>query len=476
MSVGVSPRRIAAATAAVAVVAFASFVGGTCGCTTPSFGGGGSGTANIWVDATGGTCTRSPSAGTYSDAAACGSLDAANDVCQNGDTVRIVSLNGSQTVSGTDGRTSDCLVKPQTDGTPVSLNGAVSFDATSGRMTVTGLHQTIDTPDYLNVLSITGSNLTFNDVAATRFDANSGANTVLIENSSFGPCISSYGTGGAGTVGSNGGVCNNRVLDTATNVTVQDSTLHGNGQTWDGVSGTNGQPPHSECLAIFGSINFTLQRSKLYDCGDSANTLIQANPGTGQKATNLSFIGNWFNVAWNATDGTFTNEKCTGIDLRTADIAGSFNFSWNTLNRCTGTEGGLEIPWVSTNSGDGLRYAASLTSARFVGNIGTTVAGGGGGGCPTNSGSNVIDYNVQIPWSGTLGVACGSNATTLAASQTQPFLTDQTKHGAFDFHLFGTTQSWENAVPTSVAGGCPIDIDGQSRPIGAACDPGSDER
>jgi hypothetical protein len=435
-------------------------------------------TANIWVGAAG-SCGDNVGLVEYDAGTSCGSLDAANDTCDNGDTVRIVSVSGNQSISGSNSRSSDCLFKPEDDGTPVSLNGSLAFGSTAARISMTGVHQTIDTDDYLNILNVTGDNLTFNDHAATRFDIGSGANTVVVDGSDFGPCIASYGTGGSGVTGNNSGVCNNRITGTATSVTISDSDLHGNLQTWDGVSGPNGQPPHSECLAIFGSIGTQILRNKLWDCGDSANTLIQADGG-GQDATDLSFIGNWFNVAWNATDGTATNEKCTGIDWRVADMSGSFEFSWNVLNRCT-TSGGLEIPWVSTNSGDGARYASGLTSARFVGNIGTTVAGGGGGGCPTNSGNNYINYNVQQKWldgSGTYST-CGSNATLITGSNT--FLTDTTKHGNFDFHWSGAdgsqTASGEDSVPTSVTGGCPsVDIDGTTRPVDTNCDAGSDER
>ena len=444
-------------------------------------GGAGSGTANAWATSTAGSCTRQASPVTLAVAESngwtCGTFDAANDVAQNGDTVRIKDgiSYGSQTISGSNSRSSDALFKPETDGNPIEVNGALTFQSTAARIAMTGVHQTIDTDDYLNVLDIAGDNLTFNDHKATRFEVKAGSNDIVIDNSDFGPCIASYGTGGAGVTQNNEGVCPNRIADTANTITVSDSLLHGNLQTWDGVSGPNAQPPHNECLAIFGGININIHRNKLWDCGDSANTLIQANPGTGQKATNLSFVGNWFNMAWNATDGTATSEKCTGVDWRVADMAGTFEFSFNTLNRCT-SSGGLEIPWVSTNSGDGARYGSSLTSVRFVGNIGTTVAGGGGGGCPTNSGNNLIDYNVQQRWQdgNTTYLVCGANGTLISGANS--FLTNTTAHGSFDFHLTGSVQGWENTIPTGVAGGCPTDIDGTARPVGASCDPGSDER
>jgi hypothetical protein len=60
-------------------------------------GGGGGSTANLWVDTNGGTCARQSTAGAYSDAAACGSFDAAWDAAASGDTIRV--KNGSYTTA-----------------------------------------------------------------------------------------------------------------------------------------------------------------------------------------------------------------------------------------------------------------------------------------------------------------------------------------------------------------------------------------
>jgi hypothetical protein len=60
-----------------------------------------SGTANLWVDTNGGTCTRQASAAGYVDAAACSSLDAAFDAASCSDTVLIKGgTYGSQTITG----------------------------------------------------------------------------------------------------------------------------------------------------------------------------------------------------------------------------------------------------------------------------------------------------------------------------------------------------------------------------------------
>jgi chitodextrinase len=59
------------------------------------------GAANLWVDANGGTCTRSAAPVSYSDAAACSSFDKAWDAASAGDTIRVKNgTYGIQHVSG----------------------------------------------------------------------------------------------------------------------------------------------------------------------------------------------------------------------------------------------------------------------------------------------------------------------------------------------------------------------------------------
>lgn len=59
-------------------------------------------TANLWIDTNGGTCTRQGTAATYSDAAACSTIQAALAAASNGDTVIMKTGNyGSQTITAT---------------------------------------------------------------------------------------------------------------------------------------------------------------------------------------------------------------------------------------------------------------------------------------------------------------------------------------------------------------------------------------
>lgn len=58
------------------------------------------GTANFWVDTSGGTCTRQATAGNYVDAQACGSFNTAFQAATAGDTIRVVAgTYSAQTIS-----------------------------------------------------------------------------------------------------------------------------------------------------------------------------------------------------------------------------------------------------------------------------------------------------------------------------------------------------------------------------------------
>ena len=69
------------------------------------------GTANIWVDANGGTCADSAGPVAYSDAAAC-SWAQANTTCEGGDTVLVKGGSyGNLTIRGSNGRSSACTFR-----------------------------------------------------------------------------------------------------------------------------------------------------------------------------------------------------------------------------------------------------------------------------------------------------------------------------------------------------------------------------
>lgn len=135
-----SRKRLALAAAAVTLIGGGTFVGDACLCLTPgpqpqSPGGGTDQTANIWVDTDGGTCVDNASPVVYDTATACGTFDAANDTCDNGDQVAV--QGGSypdQTISGANSRSAACTFVVAT-GETVDM-GSADSGVTGGKLTV----------------------------------------------------------------------------------------------------------------------------------------------------------------------------------------------------------------------------------------------------------------------------------------------------------------------------------------------------
>src|SRR6476619_4748661 len=67
--------------------------------------------ASIWVDRSGGSCTRAATPGAYRDGAACASIDAAWDACRPGDLIVVkAGAYGPQSITG-DKSSPGCTVR-----------------------------------------------------------------------------------------------------------------------------------------------------------------------------------------------------------------------------------------------------------------------------------------------------------------------------------------------------------------------------
>jgi hypothetical protein len=79
------------------------------------------GSANLWIDTNGGSCTRQSSPGSYSDSTAC-SWQQANTACQGGDTVLVKGGSyGDVIIRGSNGRSSACTIRTATGETVTML-------------------------------------------------------------------------------------------------------------------------------------------------------------------------------------------------------------------------------------------------------------------------------------------------------------------------------------------------------------------
>jgi hypothetical protein len=203
---------------------------------------GGASTANIWVDSSGGTCVDNGSLTAYVDADACGTLDAANDIADNGDVIRVkVGTYASQSITGSNSRTSAATFKPESDtGTIQKLFWTQQTD------------QAVD--EQQAILVDDGSdNIRVEDSDGSKFDIFQ-ATFVTVSGGDWGPCHITSSTPGEAClpkIAGSSGIY-------ATDVVVEDALIH-DMTTYDPGSHTGG-------LASFsGNERVTIRRNKFWN-------------------------------------------------------------------------------------------------------------------------------------------------------------------------------------------------------------------
>lgn len=430
-------------------------------------GGGGaptSGTANLWVDTSGGTCVRHSSPVAYpNDGTECASFNAAYAAASCGDYANV-----------RDGTYSDQIISETSSGTacngnPITIradNGVrpdvpfIQF-GTAGRGSYAS-----DAPDNLTLrgYDVAGGILMAGDVTNVVIDAMDGGifdvagapqpNNVLIENSDWGPCGSRGDNDDCSGFWSNGTASQNqpRVWNSQ-NVTLRNNVFHDFTQE-------NGAD-HFECNWI------------------------------GEDSTNVSFIGN-----------TYYNCVQYGIALPDT-MAGTWIFDNNFFGLCTHSclkFGGPGPPAATiyirgntfgpgqTLNNEGTGSAAS--TAFVYGNIISVAYYYSDTGSFTCT-SATYDYNVFIDnftMGGTegtrtlngSGTGCGSHATVVDApggDYNNFQFVNPSIGSSLNYHLTGAAWAPDNYVPTGAPGGdLANDIDDQARPLGAQRDAGADER
>jgi hypothetical protein len=246
------------------------------------------GTANLWVDANGGSCTRFSPPAAYVDAQACPSLSAAYNAAQNGDFVAITD--------GTYGR----QVIPSGSKT-VTFQAAAGVTPTLGTVQVQASNITLkhvliqrnDDPGAAPTLEVLGSYNTFDEVNVdTKF--------VLIP-----PTTGRLGLSLSGNFNTfkNGSVYN--VVDEKGVLVAPSGSSYATHNTFDhwdvhDVRVTD-SAVHNECVFNEGDY-LTWKNSSFYNCAtfDMNVTLCCGNPHYG----NLTLINNVFEHAYKA-DGTW---------------------------------------------------------------------------------------------------------------------------------------------------------------------------
>jgi hypothetical protein len=389
------------------------------------------GAANLWVDTNGGTCTRSASPVSYSDAAACSSFDKAWDAASAGDTILV--RNGTysaQHVSGN--KSSETFIIGESKGGVVvsgSAQDCYQVVAASTLFCADATHMTLE-----NVTIDAGSNdgaapgslINADDVTYRNVDILGDWPDLYMGNDAAGGGGNRFhwdgGTwGDASPPPRNCSTPHGEIIwdDGVTGVTIEGVTF--NKQTTVVGAGPycgSDNVPHLEFVRLeANSDNFTLRNNVYMPGSEAGSGYIFVNNGT---TDNVKIVGNYF-----------ADNDSPNYWIQAGDSPCNWTIAYNTFSGNDGAYLGCNaITWIG-NLGPANSYPGC--SGTHIDNVWQTT-----GSCGSD------DFTT-----GSLGVGTGGHLQA----------------GSIAIDAAGTSQC------QSLTGG--VDIDG--RPRTGACDAGTDE-
>jgi hypothetical protein len=416
---------------------------------------GGDGLANIWMDSDGGTCVDNASPVEYASATACGSLDAVNDICDNGDLayVRTGTTYGAQTITGAGGRTTstDCVIEAESGTGRMKFSGDLLIGSDGSRpnnpvhLTIRRVQCGADTTSFTNEVQLVVFDT--DDVLIDDWECPAigmyGISDTKIDNSDLGPC---------GSWTSPDRSCLTQIAygeGTECCVTVEDTVIH---DIWCGTGdasecGNN----HTDGMEVTGLNDFTLRRVKMYR-NDITNVRFQqccGNPDwTGLKIENSQFGRPCISD---------TTAICN-VGLRTD----SLNIDTSSPNSWIKGTSFSDDGSFTCSGGTGCGTGAS--PFLFVGNIISINA--------TQCGyaNTTWTYNAFSRDTGYGGGACSGTGNVIG---THPaFVQGSDTSALFDLHLTGAAALADNIVDTGSCLATDYDVAARGNP----CDAGADER
>jgi pectate lyase len=435
----------------------------------------------------GGACTRSATRNAYSDSAACGSLDAANDRCQNGDLVFVKGGNYAsvhQSISGGAGRTSMCTIQEAPNETArmkrLNLSGvqwltvrgveSLTMDCSNGGISCADNTFTPENRRAINV-SQGSQNVVVDQVKYGGFNITDSRN-VTIRNSELGPC-NSWDTSNGGGGGREG--CPNgpiQYCDTAIGCSgyneghlIERNVFFDYGCDATFFDGVGSDDCHHECMYVSYASDLTVRGNVFRGCANGGNIFHTFSNGGGLFTAHYGYRN--YTVENNIFEQSCNNRSspCGGrLDAASgighcniypgADLT-NVKIRFNTF--IGGSMFSLDVPCTQT-AGNGLQIIGNLMKRTST-------------SCGVGWSPELMTHNI---WSGT--GTCGTNATNVGTTLGSVIVSDA---NGGDGHLRGAPGSTvaDNYVPATVRGGCPAsDIDGQPRPTTGFCDAGADER
>ena len=409
--------------------------------------------ANIWVNTSAGSCTRSALPAAYNSSTACGKLSAAYAIASCGDVIEIQpgTYNEQDTLrnrTALDSCTTPVFFKGAAGARPAFSNidseytgaGASNFIIQHIDLSVaaSGCVSAGSNTDCDTINLAGGHNVVIDDVTNGNVSLFGEAH-VLVEDSRFGPCYGSFSSFPGGT----GGCTNNTKIDSGTgSVATNDVTFRNNTFTHFVDGGVGGGD--FETMFARGGTDVMIDSNHFNNCELHC---IFMQP-TSRSMAGTTIQNNWFDETENSV--VTPPYYDTSYSAKDANI-NSVEFGANT----SGEQANL--------SGVTIRYN-SFGPYTGVSDTGSTPAGpnyiyGNVGGINTCVPNTTEAYNIWVNGQSTCSVASNTTVASL------PFL--NSTYGVEDFHLTCSSTA-AGFVTSSAYQTVGYDIDGNARPPGAA--------
>lgn len=359
------------------------------------------GTANLFVDGNGGTCTRSSSLVSYVDAAACGTFALAEQAASCGDTVDVIgAAYGTQTIGDDSTHDANCtsssrITIQNAPGDTVNVHGLAlgrnSGGAIQGpqHLYIKGITSTTaadngTSPNVGNdfIIGPAANDIVLDGITITgnRLDL-AGASNISVINSTFSNCIGSDTKNCP--VKLEGGLLGVTSYNNS-NVTFTNDVFH---------DFTLTQSAHVECMFVQEVATLTITNSEFYHC-QIFDIFMQQTGLSGTNVSNVTIRNNLFGSSYSDTGWTTPNSTCVVLDG--AQNFSNFNFSFNSTYA-----GAAQVGGVNKGCSFQVQNSATVSGASVaIGNVLTSA------GCAAGV---TYSYNVIVPFSQFTGNAtCGT--------------------------------------------------------------------